>query len=85
MHLQNDEADFDSRIVKLKTYAMTAGTHIDGAAQASKRYSNILGIADQKPCARVAFCVHAAEDSRRDVSCYTRPKRNCIAIACSWR
>ena len=49
MHLQNDEADFDSRIAKLKTYAKTAATHIDGAAQASKRYSNILGIADQKP------------------------------------
>jgi len=49
MHPQNDEADFDSRIVKLKTYINTAGTHIDGAAQASKRYSSILGIVEQKP------------------------------------
>jgi len=49
MHLQGDEADFESRVAKLKTYAKTATTHIDGAQQASKRFSNILAIAEQKP------------------------------------
>ncbi len=49
MHPQNDEADFDSRIVELKAYIETAVTLIDVTVQASKRHSSILGIVEQRP------------------------------------
>ena len=87
MHPQNDEADFDSRIVELKAYIKTAVTLIDVAVQASKRHSSILGIVEQRPWADQSIgcqfsCMRLM--TLDAVSCYTSNANlhcNCMLMA----